>query len=112
MTKILLTACAAALALTAATQASARTESRTPTAEKVEIDRVDFSSPQAVKSFYTRLARTAREVCDSGVSDRFIRAEDRACAKASLDRAVSQLQRPLLTARHEARSDTAYARGY
>jgi UrcA family protein len=114
MNKFLLTACASALALTFASQAFAgqRADERAPTAAQVALTQVDFQNPSAVKAFYSRLARTARDVCDSGISDRAIRKEDAACARASMDRAVSQLSRPLLTARHQTRSETAYARGY
>ena len=115
MNKFLLTACASAMALAFAGQALAadqRAEERAPTAAPVSLAKVDFQDKASVKAFYNRLVYAAREVCDSGVSDRSIRRADAACERAAIDRAVSELQRPLLTARRDEKTNIGYARGY
>ncbi len=115
MNKILLSICVstAALAIAGGASAGQRASERTPAETQVSLNRVDFQNPASVKAFYTRLAIAAREVCDSGITDRGIRAEDAACRREAIDRAVSQLGRPMLTAQHQSRVSTVgYARGF
>ena len=84
-----------------------------PAVRRLSVAKVDFTDPQAVKTFHERLRRAAREACNSGylIATQLIDA-DRACTEATLADAVAQTNRPLLTAMHQQRQQTLTARGY
>lgn len=104
---------AATAGLLASAAAAATPAAREPTAAPVPLTSVDFANPASVQAFYAKLRRTARDVCNSNISfDRATKREDAACMRKSLDRAVGQLNRPILTARHQARNETRYATGF
>jgi UrcA family protein len=107
----ILIACAAA-GLLLAGQVQAAPSEREASAAFVPTTRVDFQDPAAVRVFYSQLERTARQVCDSKISDRSMRREDAACVREATQEAVAKLSRPLLTAAHQTRSRTAFASGY
>jgi UrcA family protein len=103
---------AAAVGALFATQAAAATNNTADLETRaVSFKGVDFNDPQAVANFYNRLRSTAQEVCSN---DSFnSRAQNRACVAQIMNQAVSGMQRPMLTARHDAaRSNTAYATGF
>lgn len=113
MRQIVLACAAAGFLLTAvAGRAQAAPSDREPAAAFLATDKVDFQNPASVDAFYVRLERAVREVCDSRITDRSTRREDAACMRKATEAAVAKLSRPLLTAAHQARSRTAYARGY
>ena len=102
---LLVTAFTVTMGVTAYAAAPPRTED---VVAKVSYAGVDFADPAQVKSFHGRLAHVAADVCDSGRPREIkIVASDRACAKASLNRAVAELDRPMLTAFHTGAPMTA-----
>ncbi len=97
-------AAAGAAALFAASQAGAAATANNNAGLEtrvVSFKGVDFNNPQSVDRFYTRLKNNAREVCS-----------DRACVAQIVNQAVAGMQRPMLTARHETRSDVRFATGF
>lgn len=100
------------LALVAAAPAHAGALDRQPVAAEVRLDTVDFQDARSVKALYQRLERTAWSVCDSRINDRTVRRQDAACRREAVEKAVAQLSKPMLTAMHQTRSQTMYARGY
>jgi UrcA family protein len=72
----------------------------------VRTDGVDFTDQRLVQAFYRRLELKAAQVCDSSAPRQLdIAAADRACARVVLDRAVSDLGRPALSALHRSVTD-------
>jgi UrcA family protein len=105
-------AAAGAAALFAASQAGAATTNDRDT-RAVSFRGVNFNDTQSVNRFYARLTSTAREVCASqGVSATRAAADDRACVQSIVNQAVAGMQRPMLTARHDAKSDVRFATGF
>jgi UrcA family protein len=105
-------AAAGAAALFAASQAGAAvTTTNDAETHVVSFKGVNFNDPQAVDSFYARLRSTAREVCNSQSSYE-ARTTGRNCVDQIVSQAVAGLQRPLLTARHDAKSDVRFATGF
>jgi UrcA family protein len=104
-------AAAGAAALFAASQAGAAITNNDASLEsrQVSFKGVNFNDPQAVDSFYSRLRSTAREVCTQSNSQ--VRNE-RACVTQIVNQAVAGMQRPMLTARHDAKSDVRFATGF
>ncbi len=94
---LLVTAIAVTTGVTAQAAQPPRTEE---VVAKVSYAGVDFADPAQVKAFHNRLAHVAADVCDSGARELKIIVSDNACAKASLNRAVAELDRPMLTAFH------------
>jgi UrcA family protein len=91
-----------ASALFSAAQAQ---DNREPTQVRVSTAGVDFSQPASVEAFYGRLHRAAVAACDSHMGrDLAAWAEDRACAKQALNRAVAEIDRPTLLALHAERT--------
>ena len=71
----------------------------------VSFAELDLSKPAGAEALYDRLQRAAQEVC--GINERFYSpyyiagsAERRACYQDALDRAVAQLDEPLVTEQH------------
>jgi UrcA family protein len=98
-------------ALTAGQAVAFETE-RAPVAVRLSAAGVDFQDKAAVKDFYRRLDRAAWQACDSQVADRALRAQDARCARDAVRQTVASLDRPLVTALHNAKSQQGYARGY
>ena len=110
--RIVIACAAAGLLLTGlAGQAQAAPSEREPTAVFIPTAQVDFQDPVSVRAFYSRLERTARQVCDSRISDRSMKREDAACMREATRDAVARLSRPLLTAAYQTRR-TGLASGY
>ena len=80
-------------------------DNREPTQVRVSTAGVDFSQPASVEAFYGRLHRAAAQACDSHMGrDLAAWAEDRACARKALNRAVAEIARPTLLALHAQRT--------
>jgi UrcA family protein len=106
-------AAAGAAALFAASQAGAAATNNDQETRAVSFRGVNFNDTQSVNRFYARLTSTAREVCASqGVSATRAAAADRACVDTIVNQAVAGMQRPMLTARHDAKSDVRFATGF
>ena len=107
-------AAAGAAALFAASQAGAATTANTSGLETrvVSYRGVDFNNPQSLDRFYSRLKNNARDVCNSQSTGNRTAGTDRACISTIVNQAVSGMQRPMLTARHDARSDVRFATGF
>jgi UrcA family protein len=105
-------AAAIALSLAAAGAAHADAYARDAVLADVQVHGVDFQQSPSVKGLYARLERAAWSVCDSRINDREARRADAACRRQAIDSAVARLSKPMLTAMHQTRSQTLYARGY
>ena len=104
-------AAAGAAALFAASQAGAMTTNNDQDTRVVSFKGVNFNNPQAVNNFYTRLQSTARDVCN-GQASSADRDGQRACVDKIMAQAVTGMQRPMLTARYQSKSDTRFATGF
>jgi UrcA family protein len=97
-----------ALALTtAALSPVAATAGSAVPARSVSIASVDFRDPAALQAFYSRLKIASIDVCDSNSANPVISQRDRLCRQKALDVAVRSINRPTLTALHQA--EAAYA---
>jgi UrcA family protein len=104
---------AAAVGALFATQAAAATVRADNLEQRaVSFRAVNFNDQQQVDAFYGRLRSTAREVCGANYGSRS-RVADRACVASIMDQAVSGMQRPMLTAKHQVATDNSrYATGF
>lgn len=92
---------AAAVSVTFVAPVSAAEYQREPTEVHVSDVGVDFANAAQVRLFHAKLARAAREACDSDMPmDSAVTAADRQCAHDSLDRAVAGVNQPQLSAYH------------
>ncbi len=103
----------AVASVSAAVSAHAAESVGHPATTAVYMNRTDLRDPAAVKVLYGKLARAAQDVCTTGAIGRFVgRDADQACMQHTLDAAVAQVNRPLLTAMHLKSVQTSLARGY
>lgn len=101
--RALISLSALVLTATAASAQGMDMPGREPTALNLSTRDVDFQSAISTRAFHRRLEAAAREVCNSGQRELGMQAADRACAREALDKAVSDLSRPMLTAIHTGR---------
>jgi len=77
-------------------------DDRAAPARAVSTAGVDFRSEASVTDFYHRLDRAAWAVCDTYAANSRVTQGDRACAEVALARTVKTLDKPMLTAVHDA----------
>jgi UrcA family protein len=103
---LLLVAAVLASALTAQAAAAYPRETQTLS---VSTRGVDLDNRADAARFYQRLKFAASTVCDSRMADLGARLSDQRCAKDALDRAVHDVNAPLVTAMHTGADATQYA---
>jgi UrcA family protein len=74
---------------------------------------LDLDKEAGVANLYARLRNAAEQVCSlgSGPAALFLSSSERACVTAALDEAVTNVDRPAVTAYHAARASQAGVRG-
>jgi UrcA family protein len=70
---------------------------RTLTEVRVSMVGVDLSDKTSAERFYGQLKSASKRVCDSKMSDLGVKLADNRCARASLNRAVDQINQPMLS---------------
>jgi UrcA family protein len=69
---------------------------RQPTHIRVSTAGVDFHDRASAAAFHERLRIVAHRACDSGMTDLGVTLDDRRCARIALNRAVNDVDEPLL----------------
>lgn len=92
-------------AAVAVSVASATATAATP-ARTVRYDDLNLGGPAGVAILYARIQAAAAQVCGDAqrVGSRIVSTAWRACVATAVDRAVAQVDRPALTAYHEAKT--------
>jgi UrcA family protein len=72
----------------------------------VRFDDLNLGQPRGVAVLYARIQAAAAQVCGTAqrVGSRVVSTAWQVCVASAVDRAVSQVDRPVLTAYHEART--------
>jgi len=106
--KFINTAAAITLMALSASAAFANDIPTAPLAQTVNFAQLDMSQPAAAEQLYQKLNATAKQVCEP-VNGGQIRqkAEYRACVSETLANAVADVNKPLLTSVHAAKSGNA-----
>ena len=101
-----LASAACLLAMGAASASDAMETKRVP----VTFSETDLSTPAAADNLYGRIQRAARVACGYPDSREILRAREiRACYHNAIESAVGEINNPLLTAIHNARSGAKLA---
>jgi len=81
---------------------------REPVTSSVRLSETELNASDGARQAYVRLNRAAKAACDSEFgNDLRVRTDDRACARAALDKAVADLNRPALSRLHAEKTGQA-----
>jgi UrcA family protein len=76
----------------------------------ISFGELDLSKPQGLEVLYTRIKRAAKSVCGFKPSPltTLRRRDASSCYESTVEHAVKQVNRPMLTALHRARTKSAF----